>query len=237
MERYITRRAMAALTLAAALASFVFWSDYWAPVETFSPGLRQDHLLVIDPGHGGEDGGAVSCSGVPESGINLAIALKCEQLAGLYGQPVQLLRREDVSLADGDAQTLREKKRSDLEQRVAQINCAENPMVLSIHQNIFQDPAYGGAQVFYRPGEESKRWALAVQEALRLQLDEDNGRQAKEIPKEIYLMSHITCPAILVECGFLSNPEEDALLQSEDYQRRLAVTLMGSCFPYLETYP
>lgn len=235
MEQRISRRALAALTLAAAMASFVFWSGYWEPTQVFSPGLRQGNLLIIDPGHGGEDGGAVSVSGVPESGINLAIALKCEQLAGLFGQPVQLLRREDVSLAASDAETLREKKRSDLEMRVEEINNAENAMVLSIHQNYYSDPIYSGAQVFYRPEEVSQQWAIYVQEQLRLQLDESNQRQAKEIPQEIYLMSHINCPAILVECGFLSNVEEDQLLQTEDYQRRVAVTIFGASLYYFDT--
>lgn len=232
MEGRISKRALAALTLAAAMVSFVFWSGYWTPVQTFSPCLREKLLLIIDPGHGGEDGGAVSVSGVPESGINLAIALKCEQLAGLYGQPVQLLRREEVSLADPEANTLREKKRSDLQKRVDCINEAAQGVLLSIHQNFFTSPSYSGAQVFYRPGAESSQWAIHVQEQLRLALDPDNQRQAKEIPKDIYLMSHISCPGILVECGFLSNPEEDALLQTDDYQLRLAVTITGACLGY-----
>lgn len=235
MEHRISRRALAALTLAAAMVSFVFWSDYWTPIQTFSPGIGQERLLIIDPGHGGEDGGAVSASGVPESGINLAIALKCDQLAGLFGQPVQLLRQEEISLAAPEAETLRQKKRSDLEKRVELINGASDAVVLSIHQNYFQNPSYSGAQVFYRPDEDSRLWALEVQQQLREQLNPANQRQAKEIPKEIYLMSHIDCPAILVECGFLSNPEEDQLLQTADYQCRMAVTIMGACLGYFAT--
>lgn len=235
MDHRISRRALATLTLAAAMVSFVFWSGYWAPVQTFSPGIGQGRLLIIDPGHGGEDGGAVSASGVPESGINLAIALKCDQLAGLFGQPVQLLRQDETSLASPDAETLRQKKRSDLEKRVELINCASDAIVLSIHQNYFQSSSYSGAQVFYRPDEESHLWALQVQNQLREQLDPSNQRQAKEIPKEIYLMSHIDCPAILVECGFLSNPEEDRLLQTEAYQCRMAVTILGACLGYFAT--
>lgn len=234
MEHRISRRALAALTLAAAMVSFVFWSGYWTPVQTFSPGLRQGNLLIIDPGHGGEDGGAVSPSGVAESGINLAIALDCEQLAGLFGQPIQLLRRDEASLADSQAETLREKKRSDLKKRVELINSASDAVVLSIHQNNFSSPAYYGAQVFYRPEERSKQWAIQVQEQLRTQLDETNDRQVKEIPKEIYLMSHISCPAILVECGFLSHPKEEQLLQTAEYQCRLAVTIMGASLGYFE---
>ena len=198
----------------------------------FAPASRQHHMLIIDPGHGGEDGGAVSVSGVPESGINLAIALKCEQVAGLFGLPVQLLRQDDSSLADDDSETLREKKRSDLETRVEIVNGTENALLLSIHQNNFTQPEYSGAQVFFRPEQQSQLWASKMQEQLRNGIDPENRRQPKEIPEDIYLMSHIDCPAILVECGFLSNPQEDQLLQTSDYQCRLAVVLTGTCLEH-----
>lgn len=236
MSERISRRALAALTLAAAMASFVFWSGHWTAVQTFAPAGRSSLLLVIDPGHGGEDGGAVSVSGVAESGINLAIALRCQALAGLFGQSVQLLRETDTSLVGDTAQTLREKKREDLQRRVEIVNSAANAVLLSIHQNYYTGSSYSGAQVFYRPGTASQSWGVFLQEQLRLSLDTENQRQAKEIPSDIYLMSHIDCPAVLVECGFLSNPEEDQLLQSEDYQLRLAVTLMGACLGYFENH-
>lgn len=206
-------------------------SDRADPV--FAPAHRQKHVLLIDPGHGGEDGGAVSVSGVPESGINLSIALKCEQLAGLYGIPVQLLRTEDTSLADAEAETLREMKRSDLEKRVEIVNSTENALLLSIHQNNFTQPEYYGAQVFFRPEQQSQLWASRTQEQLRNCIDPENRRQPKEIPEDIYLMSHIDCPAILVECGFLSNPEEDQLLQTSTHQCLLAAVMMGT---FLESW-
>ena len=148
--------------------------------------------------------------------------------------PVTLLRTEDVSLAGPEAETLREKKRSDLQRRVEIINSTESAYLLSIHQNQFTNARYYGAQVFYRPDEPSRLWAVETQELLRVSVAPENDRQAKEIPEEIYLMSHIQCPAILVECGFLSNPEEDALLQTEDYQRRLSVVLIGSYLQEIE---
>ena len=192
------------------------------------PGSRGGVTLVIDPGHGGEDGGAVSITGVPESRINLSIALKCDQVAGLYGLPTLLLRREDVSLAPAEAETLREKKRGDLQRRVALTEQTPGAWLLSIHQNKFDSPSSHGAQVFYRPDPSSEVWAKATQSLLCSAADPGNRRKVKQIPKEIYLMSHVTCPAILVECGFLSNPAEEQRLQQEDYQRRLAVVLMGA---------
>ena len=197
-------------------------------LPVFAPACRQDYLLIVDPGHGGEDGGAVSVSGVAESGINLAISLKCKDLAGLYGIPIQLLREEDRSLALAEAQTLREKKRSDLDQRASLINETDNALLLSIHQNFFDQPEYSGAQVFFRPEQESYLWGCLTQDLLRRCLDSDNRRLPKEVPDDLYLMSNTSCPAILVECGFLSIPEEDRLLQTDDYQTRLAVVLIGS---------
>ena len=102
-------------------------------------------------------------------------------------------------------------------------------VLLSVHQNTFTDEEYHGAQVFYAPTEGSQALAETMQEALRAALDPENSRQAKPIPDSVYLMNHVSCPAVLVECGFLSNPEEEALLRSADYQIRLAAVLAGVC--------
>ena len=106
-------------------------------------------------------------------------------------------------------------------------------MLLSVHQNTYPDSRYRGAQVFYAGGEESQSFAVLTQEALRAALDPDNSRQAKPIPDTVYLMNHITCPGILVECGFLSNPEEEVLLQSDGYQSKLASALTASWLQWL----
>lgn len=213
----------------------------------FQPGLEQRSVfsavrcpgqtVVIDAGHGGEDGGAVSLSGVPESGINLSIALKLDQILGLYGVAPVLLRSEDVSLHDSSAQTLREKKVSDLHNRVAVIEAAENATLISIHQNTFQGARYHGAQVFYANPELSLPLAQLTQDLLRQTLDPGNARAPKPIPDTVYLMNHITCRAILVECGFLSNPEEDLLLQTAGYQTKLASTLAAAWLQFQELEP
>lgn len=186
-------------------------------------------VLVLDAGHGGEDGGAVSLTGVAESGFNLAITLRVDQLLGFCGAPPVVLREEDVSLHDQGADTLREKKASDLRNRVQAVEQVGDAVLLSVHQNTFTDKKYHGAQVFYAPTEGSQALAEAMQEALRTALDPENSRQAKPIPDSVYLMNHVSCPAVLVECGFLSNPEEEALLRSADYQIRLAAVLAGVC--------
>ena len=184
--------------------------------------------LILDAGHGGEDGGAVSVTGVPESQINLEIVRKLRDMLAFYGTDPVLLREEDISLHDESAATLREKKRSDLKNRVAAIEAQKGAVLISIHQNTYPSGQYKGAQVFYAPTKGSQNMAEHVQSAIRGQLQPENERAAKQIPDSVYLMNHITCPAILVECGFLTNPQEEALLRDEDYQRQLAAVLTGA---------
>ncbi|MEA4954927.1 MAG: N-acetylmuramoyl-L-alanine amidase [Pseudoflavonifractor sp.] len=195
--------------------------------DTIAPVRFSGSQLVLDAGHGGEDGGAVSRTGVPESRINLAIVQKLNQLMGFYGVAPVLLRNSDVSLHDSSASTLREKKVSDLHNRVAIIEATENAVVISIHQNTFPDPAYHGAQVFFRSGEDSRSLAIQIQDSLRA-LDPSNKRIPAKIPDSVYLMKHITCQAVLVECGFLSNAAEDERLQNTGYQTQLALCIAGA---------
>lgn len=190
-------------------------------------------VLVIDAGHGGEDGGAVSPSGASESGINLAIAQRLDLIAGLMGVECVMLRTQDVSLHGADAATLRQKKVSDLHNRVDAINGIEGAVLISIHQNSYPDPRYRGAQVFYAPTQGSQELAETLQETLRASLDPDNRRKAKQIPDTIYLMNHVRCTAALAECGFLTNPQEETLLLSGNYQTKLAAALAGGYLRFL----
>lgn len=199
----------------------------FAPIKPFG-----HETVVIDAGHGGEDGGAISISGAIESQLNLSIAQRLDLIFGFYGVNSVLLRNSDVSLHSSDAKTIREKKVSDLRNRVNTIESLDNPIVISIHQNTFTDSRYHGAQVFYANEELSLPFAQITQDLLRKNLDPENVRKPAKIPDSVYLMNHITCKAILVECGFLSNPEEDILLQSSKYQTKLAATLAGAYIQY-----
>lgn len=196
-----------------------------APALAVSPVAR---TLVIDAGHGGEDGGAISITGAPESQINLAISCKLEDILALYGIAPQMLRREDISLHDPEASTARKKKVSDLHNRVNMVESAQPSLMVSIHQNSYPESRYYGAQVFYAPTEGSEEIATYTQSILVAALDPENRREAKQIPDTVYLMNHITCPAILVECGFLTNPEEEALLRDDSYQRKVAAALTSA---------
>lgn len=224
-----------AITIALALGTAFCFFQKPAVDTTFASTRFSGEIVVIDAGHGGEDGGAVSVSGAIESQINLAIALRLDQILGLYGVNTVLLRDSDISLHDPDAQTLRQKKVSDLHNRVAAIEALENPVLISIHQNTYTSSQYHGAQVFYANGELSLPFAQITQSTLKQALDPNNERQPTAIPESVYLMNHISCRAILVECGFLSNPQEDALLQSPEYQTKLAAALAGAYLSYQQT--
>lgn len=181
--------------------------------------------VVIDAGHGGMDGGAVSVSGTKESEINLEISQKTEFLLALCGFQTKMIRDSDISIHEDSAQTISEQKVSDLHQRVEIANNTTNGVLLSIHQNTFPEAQYHGAQVFYCDDSDSKSWAEWTQSSLIQQVDSDNNRQAK-VASKVYLMEHITCPGILVECGFLSNETEEYNLKQPDYQIKLALAMV-----------
>lgn len=183
-----------------------------------------DKVIILDPGHGGEDGGAVSNTGTVESHINLAIVLQLEQLLLFYGTEPVLLREQDISLHDPGLATVKERKTSDLKNRVTLVNEYENALLLSIHQNFFTQTQYFGAQVFYTP--ESQGFATALQELWNETLDPNNSRQASAIDPSVFLINQVTVPAVLVECGFLSNPEEAQKLATPVYQMKIACTLL-----------
>ena len=235
------KRRLVSMLLTVVFASFLAFIYLELPlnnanVAAFKPlSPYQNEVVVIDAGHGGEDGGAVSISGAIESQLNLAIAQRLDLILGLYGVNTLLLRNTDTSLHDSDAQTIREKKVSDLHNRVDMIESLENAIVISIHQNTFSNSKYHGAQVFYANGDLSLPFAQITQDTLREALDPDNDRKPTAAPNTVYLMNHISCRAILVECGFLSNPEEDILLQSSNYQTKVAASIAGAYIEYKQT--
>lgn len=182
--------------------------------------------IVLDAGHGGEDGGAVSADGTVESGINLSIVLRLNDILRFCGQKTVLTRCEDISIYSGDATTLHEKKVSDLKNRVALVNSLSGAVLLSIHQNCMPSfPRVQGAQAFYNQENGASALADGVQEALNTAVNTGGKKVKKQISGSIYLTKNVSAPAVLVECGFLSNREETARLQDPSYQTRLAVAI------------
>ena len=193
--------------------------------------FQRTNIIVIDAGHGGEDGGAVSCTGRLESTYNLEIARKLNDLLHLMGFRTRMIRTGDDSVYK-EGNTIAARKISDLKERVRIVNETENAILLSIHQNIFSDSRYCGAQVFYGSKGKSQTLAEAMQKRLCETVNPGSHRKIKKADG-IYLMEHIDCSGILVECGFLSNPQEEALLQTDRYQQKLACVIAGTLSQFL----
>lgn len=184
----------------------------------------QKYTLVIDPGHGGIDGGAAGVDGSRESDINLAVALKLRAVAELYGQDNLMLRQEDVSLSPAGAYSEHE----DLVTRAELVNAAVNPVLISVHQNCFPTGQPSGAQVIYSSGDGSEALGKLMHANLIGALDSSNRRVAEPASKKLFLLSHVSCPAILVECGFMSNFSDINKLNDSEYQSSLAAVMFAS---------
>jgi N-acetylmuramoyl-L-alanine amidase len=189
-------------------------------------------VLIIDPGHGGEDGGAQTAGGVLESEINLDIALKLEALAGLFGQQTVMTREtEDIKYPD-DACSIAGKKVADQKSRVELINSYPGAILISIHQNCFPDRRPFGSQVLFAETVGSEEFGKLTHDLLCKSLCPDNRRVAALISDSIYLLRKVNCTAILVECGFLSNADEAELLVTENYQTKISAVLLVSYLQY-----
>ncbi len=185
--------------------------------------LKKRNCIIIDPGHGGVDGGATSCSGVLESAYNLDISLRLNDLLHLLGHHTKMIRTTDISVYTS-GNTIAQKKISDLKERVRIVNETENALLVSIHQNNFPDSRYRGAQVFYGKSQGSEQLAKKMQTAMIDVLNPGSKRTCKA-SHGIYLMDHIQATGVLIECGFLSNIQEEALLRSSAYQKKLVCVI------------
>jgi len=192
--------------------------------------VNKEHepLLIIDPGHGGADGGAVAGDGTKESDLNLAVALKMDALCGFLGVNSIMTRSSEALDYPESAVTIRAKKIADQKARVELINNTPNATLISIHQNIYPGAKPSGAQALYGKVEGSAELAELIQGNFAFYIDEDNKRSAARISDDIYLMKKAECPAVLVECGFMSNPEELARLRTPEYQKMLAAVFVAS---------
>ena len=192
--------------------------------------------IVIDPGHGGEDGGATGVSLASEKEINLAIALKLQKLLEISGFHVSMTRTTDVSISDDHLDTVRERKVSDLHNRLKMIEAQENCIFISIHQNHFTSSRYSGAQVFYSTkNDESKKLAETIKSRVVELVQPENKRETKPATSSIYLLWNTKVPAILVECGFLSNESEAAKLNDKIYQQQMAFAICSGVLDYFNS--
>lgn len=195
--------------------------------------IQNRNCFIIDAGHGGVDGGAVSCTGAYESHINLQIALRLNDLMHLLGYETKMIRSTDISVYTS-GESIAAKKSSDLKERVRIVNSTQNGILLSIHQNHFSDSFYSGAQMFYPKTNGSEILAKQLQQAFIATLNPGSNRQAKPA-ESLYLMKHIEKTGVLIECGFLSNYEEEAKLKDPQYQKNICCVIASACNAYLNS--
>lgn len=225
------------LIIALALCVGIFVSSFFVPdTVTASSGQSavNEKVIIIDAGHGGIDGGASTDDGVPEKDINLRISLYLDEYLRAFGYKTLLTRPDDNSL-ETEGSTIRAKKTSDLHYRMKLMEETDNALFISIHQNHFSVEKYYGTQVFYSPdqNEESSRLAQSIQSTVVETLQPENKREIKQCGSSVYLIYNAVKPAVLVECGFLSNKSEAEKLKTDEYQRKIAFCIAMGIINYL----
>lgn len=198
-----------------------------------SSSVSDRQVIVLDAGHGGMDGGCTSANGDVEKNINLAILLDLRDMLEASGYTVLTTRTSDISIHDEGIEGIANQKSSDMDNRLELFNSVQDAICISIHQNQFTDPQYKGAQMFYSDTN-SKNATLAqmLQNQFVAFLQPDNTREIKLCGKELFLCYYSKNVTVMSECGFLSNPEEAALLITEDYQHKVAFTIYAALVQY-----
>ncbi len=204
-------------------------------VMSLSSSPVDETVFIIDAGHGGMDGGAVGVDGTVEKDINLSTALKLRTMMNALGFKTETTRTEDIMTCDDGLSTLREKKVSDIRNRLKLLETTEKSVLISIHQNSYPSSTSKGSQVFYSGGnEQSSVLAESIQNSIVSMIQTDNHRKIKKAGTSIYLLYHATKPAVMVECGFMTNPSECEKLKDEGYQNELSFGIICGVFEYLK---
>ena len=222
---------IAILSVFAIILAVAMFNDKREDVPTVSLPVS-GKIIVIDAGHGKPDEGAQSSRGTTEAETNLKIALKLQNLLEQSGSSVVLTRSDENAIYDLDAKTLKEKKISDIHNRVKIGNESSADIFVSIHLNKIPQSQYDGWQTFYKSGnEQGKKLSESIQVSLNESIEKENKRVAKTIDN-VYIVKHVEIPTTIVECGFLSNPEEEKKLLEDDYQNRLAWGIYNGIINY-----
>lgn len=224
-------------TLCLGVLAFMLGTFYL--VMPSKPTATEVHLpkyttVIIDAGHGGEDGGASSAAGLIEKDVNLDIAKKLAEMLKASGINVIMTRNEDKLLYDRNADFHGRKKKLDMAARLGVMQKTENAIFVSIHMNSYTSPQYSGLQVWYSKNhQDSESLASIIQSSNQELLQPENTRKIKGATSAIFLLNEAPCPAVLVECGFLSNTVEAAKFESNDYRQRISLMLCSSILEFL----
>lgn len=223
------------LIILSAMLYLTFMANFSAAEASSMPITQK--TVIVDAGHGGDDGGAIGFDGTVEKDINLDIALKLEKILKFYGFNVIMTRTQDVMTCDDGLDSLRKRKISDIHNRFELMRKNPDAIFISVHQNKFKDSSQHGTQVFYSGNDErSKELAEAIQTSVTLTLQRKNDRVVKKSGSEIYLLYHAKIPAVLVECGFISNSDEVKKLKDESYRMKLAILIADGLLKYLSNH-
>lgn len=223
------------LIILSAMLYLTFMANFSAAEASSMPITQK--TVIVDAGHGGDDGGAIGIDGTVEKDINLDIALKLEKILKFYGFNVIMTRTQDVMTCDDGLDSLRKRKISDIHNRFELMRKNPDAIFISVHQNKFEDSSQHGTQVFYSGNDErSKELAEAIQTSVTLTLQRKNDRVVKKSGSGIYLLYHAKIPAVLVECGFISNSDEVKKLKDESYRRKLAILIADGLLKYLSNH-
>lgn len=228
-------------------AAAYFLSGYSLPFPDHGDSVNSNtdvskyKTVIIDAGHGGEDGGASSAAGLVEKDVNLEISkLLCEMLRA-NGVNAIMTREDDRLLYDRNVDFKGRKKKLDLAARLTIADTTPDAVFVSIHMNSYTNPKYSGLQVWYSPNDpDSSALAELIRSNNKSTLQPENTRKTKVATSSIFLLDNATCPAVLVECGFLSNPAEAALFETDEYKQKVAAMLFDSITEFLEnsaSYP
>ena len=217
----------------AVFLSLSVFSYYRVAIQASQIMEEKKQTIILDAGHGGEDGGTVSQSGILEKDINLSITSRLKTFLVSAGFDVIMIRDSDTAIGGSSLSTVKERKASDLKKRLQIMNEHPDALFISIHQNHFEQSKYHGTQVFYSPNHESgKLLADSIQSSVVSLLQNDNMRVSKEGGKSIYLLWNSKTPSVIVECGFLSNPEEAQKLTEDNYQNQMAFSIFCGILNY-----
>lgn len=223
------------LIILSAMLYLTFMANFSAAEASSMPITQK--TVIVDAGHGGDDGGAIGIDGTVEKDINLDIALKLEKILKFYGFNVIMTRTQDVMTCDDGLDSLRKRKISDIHNRFELMRKNPDAIFISVHQNKFEDSSQHGTQVFYSGNDErSKEIAEAIQTSVTLTLQRKNDRVVKKSGSGIYLLYHAKIPAVLVECGFISNSDEVKKLKDESYRMKLAILIADGLLKYLSNH-
>lgn len=191
-------------------------------------------VIVLDAGHGGLDSGAVGKSGLLEKDVNLSVVKKLASMLKMSGFEVVLTRNEDISIYDPGVEGIRNQKLSDMDNRLEIVQKYPDSIFLCIHQNNYTDPQYFGGQMFYNNNNPDNRTLAQIMQNRFATLQPGNDREIKLSGEELFLLKSNPNPSLLIECGFLSNPKEEALLATDEYRQQTAFTIYSGLIEFLE---